>query len=51
MKAAAGDKGYGSVDKIEALIFSGLIANDEKLPATFDGTDQSAALFKAVQGE
>jgi hypothetical protein len=34
---------------IENLIFSGLIANEENLPSTFDGTEQLAKLIKSVR--
>lgn len=34
------------LNKFEALIFSGIVTSDEKMPATFDGIEQLTALFK-----
>ncbi len=39
-----------SLDKFESLIFSGIVSNDEKLPATFDGFEQVANLVKTMRG-
>jgi hypothetical protein len=36
--------------KFENIVFSGLQANEEKLPSTFDGLDQLAALVKSIRG-
>lgn len=39
-----------ALDKFENLIFSGLLSNEDKLPATFDGADQLVKLFKSARG-
>lgn len=39
-----------SLTKFENVIFSSLLSNEEKLPATFDGVEQLAQLVKAVKG-
>lgn len=36
--------------KFESVIFSGIVSNEEKIPATFDGLDQLSNLVKAVRG-
>ncbi|WP_243373417.1 hypothetical protein [Geotalea sp. SG265] len=38
-----------SLAKFENVVFSGLVMSDEKLPSTFDGIDQLAALIKSVK--
>lgn len=38
-----------SLDKFEDLIFSGLVANEDKLPTTFDGIDQIGKLIQAIK--
>lgn len=39
-----------TLDRFENIIFSGLVNNDSDLPATFDGVEQLATLFKTVKG-
>jgi len=39
------------LDKFESVVFSGIVASDEKMPSTFDGVDQLANLFKAVRSK
>ena len=39
-----------SLVKFENLIFSGLVANSEKLPSTYDGIDQLIKLANVVKG-
>ncbi|UDF37153.1 UNVERIFIED_ORG: hypothetical protein LHJ69_08805 [Shinella sp. XGS7] len=39
-----------ALEKFENLIFSGLLANEDKLPATFDGADQLIKIFKSARG-
>lgn len=39
-----------ALEKFESLIFSGIVSSEEKLPSTFDGIDQLAALAKSVRG-
>jgi hypothetical protein len=36
--------------KFEGVVFSGIVASDEKIPATFDGVEQLSNLIKAVRG-
>lgn len=38
-----------SLSRFEALIFSGLVADEKGLPSTFDGLDQITALIKNVR--
>ena len=38
-----------ALDKFESLVFSGLLASEEQLPSTFDGTEQLAKLFKSMK--
>lgn len=38
-----------ALDKFESLVFSGLLASEEQLPSTFDGTEQLAKLFKTMK--
>jgi hypothetical protein len=42
-------EGGESLGKFESVIFSGIVANDEKIPATFDGLDQLSKLLTAVK--
>lgn len=42
-------KNSTALDKFESLVFSGLLASEEKLPSTFDGTEQLAKLFKTMK--
>jgi hypothetical protein len=39
-----------SLEKFETLIFSGIAANEETLPTTFDGLDHLAKLVKSIKG-
>ncbi|MCL1146978.1 hypothetical protein L2747_13310 [Shewanella marinintestina] len=39
-----------ALEKFENLIFSGIMPDSEKLPATFDGIDQLSSFFKNVKG-
>jgi hypothetical protein len=43
-------KNPDALSRFEALIFSGIVGIEEKLPSTFDGIDQLAELAKAVRG-
>lgn len=42
-------KDASALEKFESLIFSGLIASEENLPSTFDGTEQLAKLIKSIK--
>jgi hypothetical protein len=42
--------GGESLAKFENIVFSGIVANDEKIPATFDGMEQLSKLLKTVKG-
>lgn len=39
-----------ALEKFESLVFSGLSANEDSLPTTFDGTEQLAKLVKSLRG-
>lgn len=39
-----------ALEKFENLIFSGILADPEKLPSTFDGIDQLGNLVKSLKG-
>ena len=39
-----------ALEKFEAVVFSSLVFDGEKLPATFDGVEQIAKLVKSVRG-
>lgn len=39
----------GALEKFENLIFSGILADPEKLPSTFDGLEQIGNLIKSVK--
>ena len=39
-----------SIAKFETVVFSGIVATDEKIPATFDGLDQLTKLLKVARG-
>lgn len=41
----------GALDKFESIIFSGIVANEDKLPSAFDGVDQLANLFKSIKSK
>lgn len=38
------------LSKFENVVFSGIVGNDEKIPATFDGLEQLSKLIKTVKG-
>lgn len=38
-----------ALEKFESLIFSGLLASEDALPSTFDGTEQLAKLIKSMK--
>lgn len=40
-----------ALEKFENLIFSGILADTDKLPSTFDGIEQLAGLIKTVKGD
>ncbi|WP_416757421.1 hypothetical protein ACNI65_14205 [Roseateles sp. So40a] len=40
-----------ALEKFESLVFSGLLSNEDKLPATFDGADQIVKLFKSARNQ
>ena len=40
-----------SLTRFEQIIFSAIVGNDDKIPATFDGVDQLANLVKAVRSK
>lgn len=40
-----------TVEKFEALIFSGLAPTPDKVPTTFDGMDQFVEIIKAARGK
>jgi hypothetical protein len=40
-----------ALEKFESLVFSGLLASEEQLPSTFDGTEQLAKLFKSMKSQ
>lgn len=44
------DRNREVLNKFENLIFSGLLSDPEKLPSTFDGLEQIAALIKNIKG-
>jgi hypothetical protein len=39
-----------ALSKFEALIFSGIVGTEDKLPSTFDGIEQLSALAKSIRG-
>lgn len=43
------EKNPTALEKFESLVFSGLLASEEQLPSTFDGTEQLAKLFKTMK--
>ena len=45
------EKHAETFSKFEALIFSGIVGSSEKIPSTFDGLDQIAALIKSFKGD
>jgi len=44
------EKDKTALEKFENLIFSGILADSERLPSTFDGLDQITNLLKSVKG-
>jgi hypothetical protein len=44
------EKNADALDKFEALIFSGIVGAEDKLPSTFDGLEQLSALAKSIRG-
>ena len=44
-------KNSDALSKFEALIFSGIVGTEDKLPSTFDGIEQLSALAKALRGQ
>ncbi|WP_020414612.1 hypothetical protein [Microbulbifer variabilis] len=44
-----GDK--GSFSKFESIIFSGIVADSEKMPSTYDGMEQLAKLAQSFKGQ
>lgn len=43
-------KNSDALSKFEALIFSGIVGTEDKLPSTFDGIEQLSALAKTIRG-
>ena len=48
--SAIKEKDKEVLNKFENLIFSGVLSDPEKLPSTFDGLEQIAALIKNIKG-
>ncbi|MCC3303826.1 hypothetical protein [Sneathiella sp. HT1-7] len=44
------EKNSGALEKFESLIFSGITADPEKLPTTYDGIEQLAYLVRSIKG-
>lgn len=44
-------KNSDALAKFEALIFSGIVGAEDKLPSTFDGIEQLSALAKSLRGD
>ena len=44
------EKNPEALGKFEALIFSGIVGTEDKLPSTFDGLEQLSALAKSIRG-
>jgi hypothetical protein len=44
------EKNPDALAKFEALIFSGIVGSEDKLPSTFDGIEQLSALAKSIRG-
>ena len=45
------EKNSDALTKFEALIFSGIVGTEDKLPSTFDGIEQLSALAKSIRGQ
>jgi hypothetical protein len=43
-------KNSDALSKFEALIFSGIVGTEDKMPSTFDGIEQLSALAKTIRG-
>nr|WP_202819706.1 hypothetical protein [Thaumasiovibrio occultus] len=43
-------KDGASLEKFENLIFSGILADSDKVPSTFDGLEQIGAMLKSIKG-
>lgn len=43
-------KNSDALSKFEALIFSGIVGTEDKLPSTFDGIEQLSSLAKSLRG-
>lgn len=44
------EKDANALSKFEALVFSGLVPDNESIPSTFDGVEQLANLVKNIRG-
>lgn len=44
------DKNPESLSRFEAIIFSSIVSDDDKLPSTYDGLEQVAGLIKSIRG-
>lgn len=44
------DNSAPTLEKFESVIFSGLVANEGDIPATFDGLEQIGSLVKSIKG-
>jgi hypothetical protein len=45
------EKNADALSKFEALIFSGIVSSEDKLPSTFDGIEQLSVLAKSIAGK
>jgi hypothetical protein len=45
------EKNSEALSKFEAIIFSGLVGSEDKLPSTFDGIEQLTAFAKSITGK
>ncbi|WP_171938976.1 hypothetical protein [Herbaspirillum rubrisubalbicans] len=50
-KTARSDNGDKTLEKFEALVFSGITADIQNIPSQFDGVEQLVALIKGVRGK
>lgn len=44
------EKNANVLDRFESLIFSGLVADENGIPSTFDGTEQIANVIRSMRG-
>jgi hypothetical protein len=44
------EKNPDALSRFEALIFSGIVSTEDKLPSTFDGIEQLTVLAKSIRG-